>query len=43
LLTDEEFLNLADHPGKQELLDGELFTLPPAKHSHTIAAQRFRC
>lgn len=41
LLTDEEFMSLADQPGKQELLDGELFTLPPAKRSHTRAAQRF--
>ena len=33
-LTDEEFLNLPDEPGKQELLDGELIALPPADHDH---------
>ena len=34
LLTVEEFLRLPDLPGKQELLDGELISLPPAKLSH---------
>ncbi|HXB68162.1 MAG TPA: Uma2 family endonuclease [Candidatus Acidoferrales bacterium] len=33
-ITWEEFLDLPDAPGKQELLDGELIILPPAKHSH---------
>jgi Uma2 family endonuclease len=33
-LTIEEFLSLPDTPGKQELLDGELIALPPAKLSH---------
>jgi Uma2 family endonuclease len=33
-LTIEEFLSLPDEPGKQELLDGELIALPPAKLSH---------
>src|ERR1700686_2184986 len=33
-LTIEEFLRLPDEPGKQELLDGELIALPPAKLSH---------
>ena len=32
--TWEEFLNLPDAPGKQELLDGELIVLPPAKLVH---------
>jgi Uma2 family endonuclease len=34
LMSPEEFLNLPDEPGKQELLDGELITLPPAKLTH---------
>ena len=33
-LTAEEFLNLPDTPGKQELLDGELISLPPAMYEH---------
>src|SRR5436309_11941738 len=33
-ITMEEFLNLPDAPGKQELVDGELIVLPPAKLSH---------
>ena len=37
-LTDEEFLNLPDEPGKQELLDGELIALPPAKDNHSRCA-----
>jgi Uma2 family endonuclease len=40
LLTIEEFLNLTDRPGKQELLDGELISLPPAKRSHMEIAKR---
>lgn len=39
-LTDEEFLNLSDEPGKQELLDGELISLPPAKLRHNIISKR---
>jgi Uma2 family endonuclease len=39
-LTDEEFLSLPDEPGKQELLDGELISLPPAKLAHAISARR---
>ena len=39
-LTDEEFLSLPDSPGKQELLDGELIELPPAKHAHDELARR---
>ncbi len=34
LLTAEEYLNLPDTPGKQELLDGELISLPVAKKFH---------
>jgi Uma2 family endonuclease len=40
-LTDEQFLSLPDEPGKQELLDGELISLPPAKLIHGIIARRF--
>lgn len=40
-LTDEEFLALPDDPGKQELLDGELISLPPAKQRHNAVAKRF--
>jgi Uma2 family endonuclease len=35
LLTDEEFLALPDSDGKQELLNGELIELPPAKAFHS--------
>lgn len=34
LLTDEQFLNLPETPGKQELLDGELISFPVAKKIH---------
>jgi Uma2 family endonuclease len=34
LLTDEEFLNLPETPGKQELLDGELISLPVPSALH---------
>jgi|ERR1035437_4982129 Uma2 family endonuclease len=40
LLSDEEFLALPDAPGKQELLDGELVELPPAKRYHSQMAKR---
>jgi Uma2 family endonuclease len=40
-LTAEEFLNLPDTPGKQELLDEELISLPLAKHSHSEIARSF--
>jgi Uma2 family endonuclease len=42
LLTAEEFLNLPDTPGKQELLDGELISLPPAEHGHNEIARAFQ-
>jgi Uma2 family endonuclease len=41
-LTAEEFLNLPDSPGKQELLDGELISLPPAKLQHSETARAFQ-
>jgi Uma2 family endonuclease len=41
IITEEEFLNLPDRPGKRELLDGELIELPPAKHSHSVISKRF--
>jgi Uma2 family endonuclease len=31
----EDFLTMPDQPGKQELLDGEVIELPPAKRLHT--------
>ena len=37
--TWEEFLNLPDAPGKQELLDGELILMPPAKQSHNLISK----
>lgn len=40
LLTDEEFLVLPDIPGKQELIDGELITSPPCRHSHDELGKR---
>jgi Uma2 family endonuclease len=40
-LTDEQFLALPNEPGKQELLEGELITLPPAKLQHSQIARRF--
>ena len=40
LLSDEAFLRLPAVPGKQELLDGELIELPPAKHSLSALAKR---
>lgn len=39
-LTDEEFLALPDEPGKQELLDGELITLPPPAVDHNDIGMR---
>ena len=40
LLSEEEFLNLPESAGKQELLDGELIELPPAKYFHGELAKR---
>src|SRR6266542_3539171 len=40
-LTDEQFLSLPDEAGKQELLDGELISLPPAKRVHGLIALAF--
>ncbi|HUI79404.1 MAG TPA: Uma2 family endonuclease [Bryobacteraceae bacterium] len=39
-LTFEEFEQMPDQPGKQELLDGELIELPPAKSRHNRIARR---
>lgn len=39
-LSLEEFLSLPDLPGKQELLNGELISLPPAKRSHMEISKR---
>jgi Uma2 family endonuclease len=35
-----EFESLPDHPGKRELLRGELIELPPAKQRHNQIAER---
>jgi Uma2 family endonuclease len=40
LLTFEEFERLPDEPGKLELLDGELFHVPPVKLTHMQIAER---
>src|ERR1700721_4562127 len=40
LLTFEEFEQLPDHPGKQELVRGELFELPPADLKHNRISHR---
>jgi Uma2 family endonuclease len=40
LLTEAEFLNLPDSPGRQEFRDGELIELPPAKYLHSELAKR---
>jgi len=39
-ITLEEFLDLPDTPGKQELLDGELIVVSPAKHTHRRTGKR---
>ncbi len=40
-MTAEEFLSLPKTPGKQELLEGEFISLPPAKQRHNAVARRF--
>ena len=40
LLSEDEFLNLPEFAGKQELLDGELIQLPPARYSHSELSNR---
>jgi Uma2 family endonuclease len=42
LLSAEAFLNLPDEPGKQELLDGELISMPPAKLTHMQIIKRLQ-
>lgn len=41
LLTAEEYLNMPETPGKHELLDGELISLPVAKRFHNDIALEF--
>jgi len=39
-LTFEEFEQLPDRPGKQELVRGELIEMPPAEYKHHLIAGR---
>jgi Uma2 family endonuclease len=41
LLTFEEFCELPESEEKQELLDGELILMPPARSTHMLVAMRF--
>jgi Uma2 family endonuclease len=41
LLTAEEYLNMPETPGKHELLDGELISLPVAKRFHNNIGRSF--
>jgi len=41
-LTWEEFLELPEKPGKQELLNGELIEMPPAKYRRNGIANRIQ-
>jgi Uma2 family endonuclease len=40
-MTFGEFERLPEHPGKQELLRGELIELPPPKKHHNLVADAF--
>jgi Uma2 family endonuclease len=40
LMTFGQFEQLPDLPGKQELIDGELILMPPAKKTHSIVSRR---
>ena len=43
ILSFEEFERMPEKPGKQELIHGELFELPPAQYEHNrIAGRLFR-
>jgi Uma2 family endonuclease len=42
LMTFEEFEQLPESPGKQELLDGELIELPPARLEHVEIGKRLQ-
>ena len=42
LLSFADFEQLPDTPGKQELMDGELFVSLPAKHSRTVLLKKIR-
>src|SRR6185437_12122117 len=39
LLTFEEFEQMPENPGKQELINGELFELPPASQKHNLKSE----
>jgi len=39
-LTFEEFKHLPEKPGKDELLEGEWFYLPPAFRNHRVIVHR---
>ena len=41
LLTAEKYLNMPETPGKHELLDGELISLPVAKKLHADIGLEF--
>jgi Uma2 family endonuclease len=41
-LLDEEYLNMPDEPGKRELLDGELISMPTADYFHSCTGLRFQ-
>lgn len=41
-LTWEEFLNVPEKPGKQELLNGELIEMPPARFRHDEIIQQIQ-
>jgi Uma2 family endonuclease len=40
IVSFEEFEQLPDAPGKRELIDGEVFEMPPPKALHTVVARR---
>jgi Uma2 family endonuclease len=39
-MTFDEFEKLPDAPGKQELINGELITMPPPENKHSVVAKR---
>jgi hypothetical protein len=41
LLTAEEYLNMPETPGKHELLDGEVISLPVANKFHNDISRSF--
>ena len=40
LMTFAEFEKLPDMPGKQELINGELITMPPPEDDHSVVSMR---